>query len=158
MLFRQSPLGLLIQDEFENETFLDFASLLVHFDLAITGGDPRQVLKRTFVPSTRLPQAGIREVEAIALEEELITPWLEQRSCVVNMQTSHLLRPEVLELINEIFPVLFASSFLCAGRTVVSVMEVNDRRCKTVLEAWFSFFVALKSSLKECLKAHRYVP
>jgi hypothetical protein len=123
---------------------LDFASLLVRFDLVIiTGGDPRQVLKRNFVPSTRLPQAGVQEVEAIAFEEEPITPWLEQRSCVVNMQTSYRLGPEVLELINEIFPLPFANSFRTAGRTVVSVMEVNDR--------WFHWDtqVSLRSSIEQ---------
>ena len=102
--FHQRPLGILLQDEYENEGFLDFVSLIIHFNTVITGGDPRQVLKRNFLPSTRLPLPQQEETQGISLEDEPVTDWLEARSCVVRMETSYRLGPAVRERVDEIFP------------------------------------------------------
>ena len=119
--FHQRPLGILIQDEYENEGFLDFASLIIHFNTVITGGDPRQVLKRNFLPSTRLPLPEQQETQGISLEDEPVADWLEARSCVVRMETSYRLGPEVRELVDEFFPPPWSRSFSCAGKTSVCV-------------------------------------
>ena len=63
--FSGRKMQLLLQDEFENEKFLDFVTVIGHFDRCITGGDTCQVLKSQFMFLSRVHCPGETRTQSV---------------------------------------------------------------------------------------------